>query len=180
MTGSPQRVQRLPRAQRRAQLLEAAQTVFVRTGYHATAMEDIADEAGVSKPVLYQHFPGKLELYLALLEGQCDRLEALVLDALESATDHKDRVYRTIAAFFEFVGGEGEAFRLIFESDLTNDPQVRHRLDGLEAQIGDAISQRVAEDTGLPIRAFQLPPRCSGRHTSDPRMPIPSANGNRP
>ena len=150
MTGSPQRVQRLPRAQRRAQLLEAAQTVFVRKGYHATAMEDIADEAGVSKPVLYQHFPGKLELYLALLEGQCDRLEALVLDALESASDHKDRVYRTIAAFFEFVGGEGEAFRLIFESDLTSDPQVRHRLDGLEAQIGDAISQRVAEDTGLP------------------------------
>ena len=150
MTGSPQRVQRLPRAQRRAQLLEAAQTVFVRKGYHATAMEDIADEAGVSKPVLYQHFPGKLELYLALLESQCDRLETLVLDALENSTDHKDRVYRTIAAFFEFVGGEGEAFRLVFESDLTSDPQVRHRLDGLEAQVGDAISQRVAEDTGLP------------------------------
>ena len=150
MTGSPQRVQRLPRAQRRAQLLEAAQTVFVRKGYHSAAMEDIAEEAGVSKPVLYQHFPGKLELYLALLESQCDRLETLVLDALENSTDHKDRVYRTIAAFFEFVGGEGEAFRLVFESDLTSDPQVRHRLDGLEAQVGDAISQRVAEDTGLP------------------------------
>ena len=150
MTGSPQRVQRLPRAQRRAQLLEAAQTVFVRKGYHSAAMEDIAEEAGVSKPVLYQHFPGKLELYLALLESQCDRLETLVLDALENSSDHKDRVYRTIAAFFEFVGGEGEAFRLVFESDLTSDPQVRHRLDGLEAQVGDAISQRVAEDTGLP------------------------------
>lgn len=150
MTGSPHRVQRLPRAQRRAQLLQAAQTVFVRKGYHATAMEDIADEAGVSKPVLYQHFPGKLELYLALLEGQCDRLEALVLDALESSDDHKERVYNTIAAFFEFIGDEGEAFRLIFESDLTSDPQVRHRLEGLEAQIGDAISQRVAQDTGLP------------------------------
>lgn len=150
MTGSPQGVQRLPRAQRRAQLLEAAQTVFVRKGYHSAAMEDIAEEAGVSKPVLYQHFPGKLELYLALLESQCDRLETLVLDALENSTDHKDRVYRTIAAFFEFVGGEGEAFRLVFESDLTSDPQVRHRLDGLEAQVGDAIRQRVAEDTGLP------------------------------
>lgn len=156
MTGSPQRVQRLPRAQRRAQLLEAAQTVFVRKGYHSAAMEDIAEEAGVSKPVLYQHFPGKLELYLALLESQCDRLETLVLDALENSTDHKDRVYRTIAAFFEFVGGEGEAFRLVFESDLTSDPQVRHRLDGLEAQIGDAISQRVAEDTGLPKQFADL------------------------
>jgi AcrR family transcriptional regulator len=57
---------RLPRSARRAQLLEAAQEVFVQCGYHAAAMDDIADRAGVSKPVLYQHFPGKLELYLAL------------------------------------------------------------------------------------------------------------------
>jgi AcrR family transcriptional regulator len=58
---------RLPRRARRNQLLGAAQEVFVAQGYHAAAMDDIADRAGVSKPVLYQHFPGKLELYLALL-----------------------------------------------------------------------------------------------------------------
>ncbi|QFQ30731.1 TetR family transcriptional regulator [Janibacter melonis] len=150
MTSTPHRVQRLPRAQRRAQLLQAAQTVFVRKGYHAAAMEDIADEAGVSKPVLYQHFPGKLELYLALLESECDRLESLVLEALDSTDDHKERVYATIAAFFEFVGDEGEAFRLVFESDLTGDSRVRHRIDALEAQLGDAISHRIAQDTGLP------------------------------
>jgi len=56
---------RLPRRARRNQLLGAAQEVFVAQGYHAAAMDDIADRAGVSKPVLYQHFPGKLELYLA-------------------------------------------------------------------------------------------------------------------
>lgn len=150
MTSTPHRVQRLPRAQRRAQLLQAAQAVFVRKGYHAAAMEDIADEAGVSKPVLYQHFPGKLELYLALLESECDRLESLVLEALDSTDDHKERVYATIAAFFEFVGDEGEAFRLVFESDLTGDSRVRHRIDALEAQLGDAISHRIAQDTGLP------------------------------
>src|SRR5674476_990999 len=49
---------RLPSPERRAQLLEAAQEVFVESGYHAAAMDDIADRAGVSKPVLYQHFPG--------------------------------------------------------------------------------------------------------------------------
>ena len=59
---------RLPRSARRKQLLEAAQEVFVAQGYHAAAMDDIAERAGVSKPVLYQHFPGKLELYLALLD----------------------------------------------------------------------------------------------------------------
>ena len=59
---------RLPRRERRAQLLSSALEVFVAQGYHAAAMDDIAERAGVSKPVLYQHFPGKLELYLALLD----------------------------------------------------------------------------------------------------------------
>ena len=65
---------RLPRSARRAQLLEAAQEVFVGSGYHAAAMDDIADRAGVSKPVLYQHFPGKLDLYLALLDQHSGEL----------------------------------------------------------------------------------------------------------
>src|SRR5439155_136396 len=67
-TASAPRSGRLPRSARRKQLLGAAQEVFVANGYHAAAMDDIAERAGVSKPVLYQHFPGKLELYLALLD----------------------------------------------------------------------------------------------------------------
>ena len=150
------RVQRMPRAQRRAQLLDAALNVFVSKGFHSAAMEDIADEAGVSKPVLYQHFPGKLELYLALLDTQCDHLEALVLAALESSDDHEERVYATVRAFFSFVADEGGSFRLIYESDLTNEPQVRHRLDALEAQIGDAITQRIVQDTPLPAELAEM------------------------
>lgn len=150
------RVQRMPRAQRRAQLLEAALGVFVSKGYHQAAMEDIADEAGVSKPVLYQHFPGKLDLYLALLDAQCDTLEKLVLQALESSDDHEERVYATVRAFFAFVADEGGAFRLIYESDLTNDPQVRHRLDALEAQLGDAIALRIMQDTTLPRELAEM------------------------
>ena len=150
------RVQRMPRAQRRAQLLDAALNVFVSKGYHSAAMEDIADEAGVSKPVLYQHFPGKLDLYLALLDNQCDHLETLVLEALNSSDDHEERVYATVRAFFNFVADEGGSFRLIYESDLTNDPQVRHRLDALEAQLGEAIAQRIIQDTPLPQELAEM------------------------
>ena len=71
-TGARPRGARMPRRERRAQLLESALEVFVAQGYHAAAMDDIAERAGVSKPVLYQHFPGKLELYLALLDVSCD------------------------------------------------------------------------------------------------------------
>ncbi len=68
---------RLPRRARRNQLLGAAQEVFVAQGYHSAAMDDIAERAGVSKPVLYQHFPGKLDLYLALLDQHCESLLAV-------------------------------------------------------------------------------------------------------
>jgi len=73
---------RLPRHERRRQLLDAALEVFVTQGYHAAAMDEIAERAGVSKPVLYQHFPGKLELYLALLDESVGTLVDTMRDAL--------------------------------------------------------------------------------------------------
>ena len=73
---------RLPRVARRRQLLAAAQEVFVAQGYHGAAMDDIAERAGVSKPVLYQHFPGKLELYLALIDAHTDALVVTIKNAL--------------------------------------------------------------------------------------------------
>src|SRR5271156_2620738 len=83
---------RLPRLARRRQLLDAAMEVFVARGYHAAAMDEIAERAGVSKPVLYQHFPGKQELYLALLEQSTSALIATVRDALGSTTENRERV----------------------------------------------------------------------------------------
>ena len=116
---------RLPRTARRAQLLAAAQDVFVANGYHAAAMDEIAERAGVSKPVLYQHFPGKLELYMALLESHVDELVGRVRTAIGSTTDNKLRVRAAVAAFYDFVDGEGQAFRMVFESDLRSEPSVQ-------------------------------------------------------
>jgi AcrR family transcriptional regulator len=146
---SPTRNARMPRSERRAQLLDAAQAVFVQHGYHAAAMDEIADRAGVSKPVLYQHFPGKLDLYLALLDTHCVTLEALVREALETGEgDNEVRVRATVAAYFDFVTREDAAFRMVFESDLTSVPQVRSRLDSVEMACAEAISEVIAEDTG--------------------------------
>jgi len=125
VTTTPQTRQagnRLPKPARRRQLLAAAQEVFVAQGYHSAAMDEIAERAGVSKPVLYQHFPGKLELYLALLDESVAALTATVRTALESTTDNQQRVMATFTAFFDFVGSTGQAFRLVFESDLRNEP----------------------------------------------------------
>jgi AcrR family transcriptional regulator len=147
---------RLPRDQRRIQLLDAASDVFASKGYHAAAMDDIADAAGVSKPVLYQHFPSKLDLYLALLDQSCDRLVEVVEEGLASTGDNSDRVIATVAAFYEFVSSEGSDFRLIFESDLTGDHAVQRRLSRVNAEISDAIAEVIAEDTSLPSQQAKL------------------------
>ena len=147
---------RLPRRARREQLLGAAQEVFVAQGYHSAAMDDIAERAGVSKPVLYQHFPGKLELYLALLDQHCESLLQSVRTALASTSDNKKRVEATMDAYFAYVEDEGAAFRLVFESDLTNEPAVRERVDKVSMQCAEAVSEVIAEDTGLPADQAML------------------------
>jgi AcrR family transcriptional regulator len=147
---------RLPRSARRKQLLAAAQQVFVAQGYHAAAMDDIAERAGVSKPVLYQHFPGKLELYLALLDTHCDALVEQVRAAMTATTDNKERVAGAIRAYFAFVDHESEAFRLIFESDLRNDQSVRARVDQVERFCIAAITETIMADTGVSRARAEL------------------------
>jgi AcrR family transcriptional regulator len=152
----PARGARLPRRARRTQLLGAALEVFVTQGYHAAAMDDIAERAGVSKPVLYQHFPGQLDLYLALLDQAADTIIESTERALGSTEDNKQRVTAAMQAFYEYVAGEQRAFRLIFESDLTNEPAVRQRIDRVTSECSRLIAEVIRDDTGLPDEASRL------------------------
>ena len=140
---------RLPRQERRAQLLDAAREAFVQQGYHAAGMDGIAELAGVSKPVLYQHFPGKLELYLAVLDESSDSLIQRVRTALDSTTDNRKRVRATFEAYFDFVAHESGAFRLIFESDLTNVPEAADRVARTNNICAQMIAEVIREDTEL-------------------------------
>src|SRR5689334_17605391 len=149
VTTTPQARQignRLPKPARRRQLLAAAQEVFVAQGYHAAAMDEIAERAGVSKPVLYQHFPGKLDLYLALLDVSCDTIIENCRRALDSTDDNKQRVAAAMTVFYDYVAGESGAFRLVFESDLTNDPAVREHVDRVTRECSAMIATVIHED----------------------------------
>lgn len=147
---------RLPRTQRRAQLLAAAQQVFAANGYHAAAMDEIAEQAGVSKPVLYQHFPGKLDLYIALLESQVDHLVGAVQQALSSTTDNKQRVRNAVGAFFDFVDRDTDAFRMVFESDLRGEPAVQEAVTRATSASVDAITETITADAGLDTDRARL------------------------
>jgi len=147
---------RLPRRERRAQLLDSALEVFVAQGYHAAAMDDIAERAGVSKPVLYQHFPGKLDLYLALLDAACDDVIDNCRRALAATHDNKTRVAAAMAAFYTYVAADGGAFRLVFESDLTSEPAVREHVERVTTECAAMIADVIHDDTGLPGEASRL------------------------
>ena len=146
----------MPRSARRAQLLESALEVFVAQGYHAAAMDDIAERAGVSKPVLYQHFPGKLDLYLALLAVACDQVIDNCRSALAATHDNKTRVAAAMAAFYTYVAAENGAFRLVFESDLTSEPAVREHVERVTTECAAMIADVIHDDTGLPGEASRL------------------------
>ncbi|MFM8385050.1 MAG: TetR/AcrR family transcriptional regulator [Actinomycetota bacterium] len=148
MKGEPK--SRLPRDERRAQLLVAALEIFTSSGYHAASMDEIAERASVSKPVLYQHFPSKLDLYLAVLDLHIDSLVFAIQKAIASTRDNRSRVKATIDAYFGFIEGEGEAFRLLFESDMSVEPQVRERLERMTYDCAVAVSAVISADTGLP------------------------------
>ena len=152
------RRKRMTGKERREQLIDVGRTLFAERGFDGTSIEEIAAVAGVSKPVLYQHFPGKLELYLALLDTQAEALSAAVHEALARTDDNRMRIHGVLTAYFEFVDRDDEdgAFRLIFETDLGNEPAVRSRVEGVTQKTMQAVADVVAIDTGLDRAAAEL------------------------
>ena len=147
---------RLSRGARRAQLLVAARDVFTAQGYHAAAMDEIAERAGVSKPVLYQHFPGKLDLYQALLTTYADELVERVQGAIKGSEDNRERAHAAVAAYFDFVAGEGRAYRLVFESDLRGEPEIAAVVSGALTRCIDLVADAVTTDAGLDAARARL------------------------
>src|SRR4030088_2423479 len=105
---------RLPAPRRRRQLLDVAVEVFAERGFHGTSMDDVADADGVTKPVLYQHFSSKRQLYLELLDDVGSRLVAAVTGAVDGASGPRQQVEAGFGAYFRFVAQATSGFRLLF------------------------------------------------------------------
>lgn len=131
--GAP--VRRMPRAQRRDQILAAATRAFARRGYPATSLDDIATEAGVSRVILYRHFESKTDLYRAVLDRARTRLAATV------GVGHYGP--ETIATLLRAAGDDPDGFRLLFRY-AAREPDVRDITDQLAATAVDVTRQHLA------------------------------------
>jgi len=132
---------RMRAPERRAQLLDVARRVFGTSGFHAASMETVAKEAGVTKPILYDHFPSKKDLYLALLDADLGMLHEDVRAALDSPMGNRERIRASFQAYFDFVDGHGEGFRLLMQETVGAEDEFRE----LVAQVRDQILAEVAE-----------------------------------
>ena len=134
---------RLPGPARRRQLLDTALGTFARLGYHDASMNDIAEAAGVTKPVLYQHFASKRELFLAVVTDVAAGMRRSVREATTSAAGPRQQVERGFAAWFRWVDDHRDGFHVLFSGDLQRDPEVAQEAARAQRQFADGISELI-------------------------------------
>jgi AcrR family transcriptional regulator len=151
-TAVPTSGRRLRRAERREQLLAAATQAFARSGFAATSLDDIAEEAGISRVLLYRHFESKADLYRAVLDRAVARLTA--------AVGTRDFTYASIDALLGAAATDPDGFRLLFHH-AAREPEFRRRMDrfqrGMVATARRELA-RVIPDRSWVQWAAQLAP----------------------
>jgi AcrR family transcriptional regulator len=147
-------VRRLPRAERREQILAAATRAFARCGFAATSLDDIAAEAGITRVILYRHFDSKTDLYQAVLDRFCGVLSAHVAEPVGGFTDASIDGLRAAAA------AEPAGFRLLFQH-AAREPEFKAQAEQFRHDITEAAYLQISKivcDQAWARWAAQLAP----------------------
>jgi AcrR family transcriptional regulator len=128
---------------------------YADRGFHATAMDDLALAAGVTKPVFYQHFVSKRALFVAVLEDVGGRLLEVLTEATASVETGRARVEEGFSAYFRFVESDRAAFRLLFGASARNDPEFADVVDRVLDDAAAAVSTLI-EIHGSPEHRMVL------------------------
>ena len=134
---------RLPAAERREQLLTIAVEVFAQNGYHNSSMNDVAEAAGVTKPVLYQHFASKRELYREVLAEIGAKLRDTIAKAIADADGPRGQIDMGLAAYFQFVSQNANAFRVLFGAGTQRDEEFAEEARRVEASIAELAAELI-------------------------------------
>jgi AcrR family transcriptional regulator len=133
--------------ERRAQLLAVARRLFGRSGFHGVSMDQVAREAGVTKPILYDHFDSKEELYIALLDADAQELERQVRAALLAKTGNRERIRRSFQAYFDFVDEHAAGFKLFLQETMGGDDVFRSKVQGVRDRIQGEVSDLIVRES---------------------------------
>lgn len=142
---------RLPASERKKVILDAAQRTFVEYGYHGALMDTIAERAEVTKPILYRHFPSKLDLLLAILNRAGEELRDALLRPAPEDMDWPTATRYSIHAYFDFVVRSEKAFRLIYATDLNVDRKASERITEIRDGIMKIVADMIASYTDTSV-----------------------------
>jgi len=137
---------RLPAIERKEQLLDLALQVFATKGFHETSMTDIAELAGVTKPVVYQHFESKRALFLAIIDNVGKKMIGEITQATSQAPDGKSKAEQGTIAFFRWVANDSNSFKFLYDSGTRNDPEFAEAVKQVTKSSADAIAPLIAID----------------------------------
>jgi AcrR family transcriptional regulator len=137
---SPQRT-RLPRAERERLILDVAHARFAAHGFAAVTMDDVAADAGVTKPLLYAYFGNKERLYLACMERAGEAMFATVGAAVSDADSPADALRRGLHAFFAFVDRDRDAWRVLFDETLPAGGEIAERVAAYRERLLALVAQ---------------------------------------
>lgn len=145
---------RLPRDQRRTQLIDVALDVFAEHGFAHATMDDIAERAGVSKPVLYQHFHNKRELFFTLLDHQFDELRHRVTTAMQAVDPTSDTAdeqvaYQAVRAVFEYHAEPRGLYRIMFDTTTQHSEDLEVRKARFLSELIEFVSPYILENSIL-------------------------------
>ncbi|WP_208816346.1 TetR/AcrR family transcriptional regulator [Micromonospora echinofusca] len=156
---------RLPRAVREQQMLDAAVKVFSRRGYHAASMDEIAEDAGISKPMVYAYLGPKEDLFVACLHRECTRMIEAIAGAAAPDLPPDERLWRGLRAFFGFVGAHRDGWSVLYRQTRGEPPfagqlaTMRARMvEVIAGMLDDALRAqgREVRETDLEVIAYAL------------------------
>ena len=128
-------------SERRAQLIETGRGVFAKRGYEGTSMEEIADRAKVSKPIVYEHFGGKEGLYAVIVDREMDYVMRRITDAIATGTP-RQRVAQAALAFLTYVKDHPDGFAILAHDTLMSSPKtgMASLLEDVAERVGDVFA----------------------------------------
>jgi AcrR family transcriptional regulator len=147
--------QRLPRPVRERQIVDAAVAVFARRGYHATTVDDVAEAAGISKPMVYAYVGTKEELFIACMRRESERLVQAITDAVAQGRGSDDRLWRGLRAFFQFVADYRDGWRVLYRQargQETFAEELARLRTTVASIVADMLAQANADANGTVAR----------------------------
>jgi AcrR family transcriptional regulator len=138
----------MPAPLRREAILAAAEEVFAGNGYHGASLDDIAQTAGISKALIYEHFASKRELHASLINAHVEEIFRRLQANAAAGLPGEERLRGGIDAFLSFVEEHREAWRALFRDAA--DPEVGDVIERVQTQATAVIAALIAADPDAP------------------------------